>query len=84
LKNLSEIKGKNWQIVLDYCNSIRDGTKIACKELKQAVNRFFRDLDNPKWDFKTHDAEFVIQVIEKTMCHQQGESIDTVFTASVP
>lgn len=76
MKNLSEIKGKNWQIVLDYCNSIRDGTKIACKELKQAVNRFFRDLENPKWDFKTHDAEFVIQVIEKTMCHQQGESID--------
>lgn len=62
--------------VMEYAESIRDGRKVACKELKQAVERFFRDLDNPNYDFLSKDPEFCIKVIEKTLCHQQGESID--------
>ncbi len=27
--------------------------------------RFKRDLENPKYDFRPKDAEFVIQIIEK-------------------
>ena len=73
---MKQINGKNWQCVLDYCNAIRSGEKIACIELKQAVERFFKDLENPAFDFKPKDAEFVIQIIEKTICHQQGEAID--------
>lgn len=69
-------KGKNWAGVLEYAESIRSGKKVACKELKQAVDRFFKDLDNPDYyiDFKA--PEFCIQIIEKTICHQQGEKID--------
>lgn len=59
-----------------YCNAIRSGEKIACKELKQGVERFFADLENPAFDFRPKDAEFVIQIIEKTICHQQGETLD--------
>lgn len=62
--------------VMEYAESIRDGRKVACKELKQAVERFFRDLDNPNYEFLSKDPEFCIKVIEKTLCHQQGESID--------
>ena len=73
---MKQINGKNWAVVLEYCNAIRSGQKIACKELKQAVERFFSDLENPEFEFKPKDAEFVIQIIEKTICHQQGEALD--------
>lgn len=62
--------------MLKYAKSIRDGEKIACEELKQAVNRFFADLDNPEYEFRTKGPEFCIQIIEKTICHQQGEKLD--------
>lgn len=73
---MKSIKGKNWPAVYGYCDAIRSGKKIACKELKQAVERFFSDLENPAFEFRPKDAEFVIQIIEKTICHQQGEALD--------
>ena len=73
---MKQVKGKNWPIVLEYAESIRDGRKIACEELKQAANRFFADLENPEYTFDARGPEFCIQIIEKTMCHQQGEKLD--------
>lgn len=69
-------KGKNWSVVLQYAESIRSGEKIACMELKQAVDRFFADLENPDYWMDYKAAEFCIQIIEKTLCHQQGEKLD--------
>lgn len=69
-------KAKNWGTVLEYAESIRDGKKIACEELKQAVDRFFRDLENPDYWLDYKAPEFCIQIIEKTICHQQGERLD--------
>lgn len=69
-------QGKNWPIVLEYAESIRDGRKIACDELRQAVDRFFRDLENPDYWMDYKDPEFCIGIIEKTLCHQQGERLD--------
>ena len=69
-------KAKNWPEVLEYAQSIRDGRKIACDELKQAVERFFHDLDNPDYWMDHKAPEFCIGVIEKTLCHQQGERLD--------
>ena len=63
-------------MVLEYAQSIRDGKKIACHELQQAVARFFSDLGNPAYDFRCKGPEFCIQIIEKTICHQQGEKLD--------
>lgn len=76
LQALRQIKGKNWGTVLEYAESIRDGRKVACNELRQTVDRFFADLDNDEYDFSTKGPEFCIQIIEKTLCHQQGEKID--------
>lgn len=73
---MKQVKGKNLPCVMQYAESIRDGRKIACDELKQAVNRFFCDLGNPEYEFTTKDPEFCIQIIEKTLCHQQGEKLD--------
>lgn len=69
-------KAKNWSAVIKYAESIRDGKKIACEELKQAVDRFFRDLENPDYWMDYKAPEFCIQIIEKTICHQQGERLD--------
>lgn len=67
---------KNWNAVLEYTESIRSGKKAACPELKQAVERFYRDLDNPEYEIRHKAPEFCINVIESTICHQQGEKID--------
>lgn len=75
-KRSSLSKAKNWPAVLEYAESIRDGRKIACKELKQAVERFFRDLENPEYEMDPKAPEFCIGIIEKTLCHQQGEKLD--------
>lgn len=73
---MQKSKAKNWSVVLEYATSIRDGRKIACKELKQAVERFFLDLENEDYWIDYKAPEFCIQIIEKTMCHQQGEKLD--------
>ena len=66
----------NYSLVMEYIESILSGEKIACAELVQACQRFKRDLENPEYDFKPKDAEFVIRIIEKTFVHQQGERLD--------
>ena len=45
-------------------------------ELQQAVDRFFKDLDSDRYDLRSQAPEFCIQIIEKTICHQQGEKLD--------
>jgi phage terminase large subunit-like protein len=73
---LNQVKGKNWTDVINYASSIREGEKVACKELQQAVERFFQDLKNPDYWMDSKAPEFCIQIIEKTLCHQQGEKLD--------
>lgn len=73
---MNNIKGKNWSTVIEYAESIRDGRKVACKELKQAVDRFFKDLENDEFEVNPKAPEFCIAIIEKTIKHQQGEKID--------
>lgn len=60
---------------MEYANSIIEGRKVACKEVKQACERFLRDIENPAYDFNPKDAEFVIGIIEKTFVHQKGENM---------
>lgn len=78
MRRLKQYKNnyKNWKEVLAYAESIRDGKKNACIELKQAVDRFFRDLENPAYYLNPKAPEFCIQIIENTIKHQQGESLD--------
>lgn len=69
-------KYKNYDEVFEYVDSIITGKKIACKETIQMCQRFKRDLENPEYDFKPKDAEFVIGIIEKTFVHDKGEKLD--------
>jgi phage terminase large subunit-like protein len=66
------LEHKNLDTVLKYANDIISGSKVACKELKQAAQRFLDDIKNPKYELRAKDAEFVIQIIEKTFVHIKG------------
>lgn len=57
---------------MKYANDILSGSKVACKELKQAAQRFLDDIANPQYELRSKDAEFVIQIIEKTFVHIKG------------
>ncbi len=65
----------NRKIVQDYAQSIVDGSKIACKEMIQAAQRYLDDQKADEWTFKTRDADFVIEIIERTFTHRQGETL---------
>ena len=67
---------KHWNTVLTYADDIRSGKKIACKELKQGVDRFYKDLEKPDYEIDHKAPKFVIDIIEKTFTHQQGEMLD--------
>ena len=67
---------KNYDIVMEFANSIVEGRKLANKEQIQGCQRFLKDLENKDYDFNPKDAEFVIGIIEKTFVHAQGERLD--------
>jgi phage terminase large subunit-like protein len=67
---------KNYDTVMEYAKSIVERRKVACKESVQSCERFLLDLENQNYSFNPKDAEFVIQIIEKTFVHDQGERID--------
>ena len=73
---LKKIDGKYWKDVLRYAEGIRSGKIIANEERIQAVERFFKDLENPDYYINPKGPDFCIQIIEKTICHQQGEKLD--------
>ena len=76
MQSLEPVKGKHWKVALDYAEGIRNGAIVANIERKQCVERFFRDLKNPDYEMRSKGPEFCIGIIEKTLCHQQGEALD--------
>ena len=60
----------------EYVNSILTKKKIACKYLQKAVIRYMTDCNDERYyqDFKA--ADFVINIIERTFCHKQGQALD--------
>lgn len=71
LSELTEIK--------KWCQNVIDGKIIANKYRVKACERFLRDLENPKWEFKEKSAAFVVKFIEKTFAHIKGPARDKLF-----
>ena len=69
---------------MDYANGVCDGSIVANEYRIKACQRFLDDLHDERWDFTTSDAEFVIGIIELTICHQQGESLDGTTLRGTP
>lgn len=60
--------------MLQYARNVISGKKVACKELKQAAQRFLDDLEDPRYEIRHKDAEFCIGIIEKTFVHIKGSA----------
>lgn len=69
-------KYKNWDTVMNYAKDVVSGKIPANQYRIKGCERFLSDLKNPAYDFQPRDAEFCIGIIEKTLCHQQGERQD--------
>lgn len=61
---------------MSYAQDIVSGKILANEYRIKGCQRFLDDLKNPAYDFKPADAEFCIGIIERTICHQQGEERD--------
>ncbi|MFY0758739.1 terminase large subunit [Metabacillus dongyingensis] len=61
---------------MEYAQSVVSLDKLGGKEIIQMCQRFIDDLNNPDYEFSPKDAEFVINVIEKTFVHDKGERLD--------
>lgn len=61
---------------MTYAQDIVSGKILANEYRVKGCQRFLDDLKNPAYDFKPADAEFCIGIIERTICHQQGEEQD--------
>lgn len=58
--------------VKKYAKDIVSGKAVANKDRILAAQRFLNDLENPKWEIRTRDADFVIKIIENTYVHIKG------------
>jgi len=67
---------KHLNEVLQYVDSILSGEKLACKETIQVCQRFRDNLENPEYELRVWDPEFVIGIIENLFVHDQGERLD--------
>ena len=68
----------------NYVNGVLSGETVACREIVQACERYQRDLQNPKWDFRPEPANEIIGIIETTICHKQGEFLDATPLRGTP
>ena len=66
----------NFEEVMAYARGCVDGSIVANEYRIKGCQRFLNDLENTDYDFKKSDPEFVINMIENTFCHQQGEMFD--------
>lgn len=65
-----------YDIAVKYAEDIISGALIANTERIQAAERFLADIKNPDYWIDRKSADFCINIIENTLCHQQGERID--------
>lgn len=70
------LKGKYLDEVLQYARGVSDGSIIAGEDRVMGCQRFLAMLDNPRYDVRTQDADFVIGIIQSSFRHRQGEKLD--------
>lgn len=66
----------NLREVNKYVDDVLNGKRVACKEVKQACQRYKDDRKNPNYTFNSKDANFVISIIESVFVHIEGETLD--------
>ena len=68
---------KNYrQVALGYADDVIHGRKKAGKEVILACFRFLKDSQREDLELRTTEPDFVLGIVEKTMVHMKGESLD--------
>ena len=70
------LQGKYAADVQRYVDRVISGEIVAGKKRRQACERFVRMAEDPRYEVRTKDADFVIGIIEKTFRHRQGQTLD--------
>lgn len=69
---------QHFTVALEYAKDVVSGKTYAGKRRKQACQRFLDDLDSGKWEFRHEQFNFIIDIIEGTVVHKKGESLEGV------
>ena len=72
---MNGIKSPHFNTALEFANDLISGKKIANVEQIQACQRFLDDLESDKWDFKSNQFDFAIDLIQGTIYPEKGETI---------
>ena len=70
------LNGKYAAEVLAYARGIVDGSIIAGEDRVLCCQHFLDMLEDPRYDIRTKDADFVIGIIQSSFHHRQGERLD--------
>lgn len=68
--------GRHAEEVAGYVDGILSGRIVANRDRVLAARRFVRMAQDARYEVRTKDADFVIDIIEGTFRHRQGESLD--------
>jgi len=63
---------------MDYARGVADGQIMANRDRILACRRFLDFLQRDDFDIRTADADFVIDVIQTTYHHRQGQGLDAM------
>lgn len=75
----------DFQAAVDgYVEGVLSGSISACEDIRLACQRYLRDLENQKWEFRAEPAAEIIAIIETTICHQQGQFLDATPLRGTP
>ena len=72
------------ETVDSYVDGCLSGEIQTCEDINLACQRYVRDLQNPKWEFRPEPANEIISIIETTICHQQGQFLDATPLRGTP
>lgn len=70
------LKGKFAADIMQYARGVADGSIIAGEDRVLGCQRFLAMLEDPRFDVRTQDADFVIGIIQSSFRHRQGEALD--------
>lgn len=59
-----------------YVDGVLSGKIVAGREIVQACERFKRDLEDERFEFRPRNAEFAVALAEATFVHVKGEALD--------
>lgn len=64
------------QIAVQYANQVVGGEVVAGAEIVSACKRFLEDLNRDDLELRTKDPDLAIAIMETTLVHSQGETMD--------